>query len=321
MNLFGIIVFVFSICCFAVSRRADGLRKFDKSAALPVRGVAIALVLLGHLCDRVGLGEFSMASPAVAIFFTLSGYGLMKKAPCGFNGFWKACCKLLPIFLVLSVLYAIYLTFVDRFSVAILARNIRAGSSYLPIPFMWYIPAIISFYAIFYASSAIFSRRRSVLLLMVAGICCYWIFTALILKWPFYWWKTCFSFVIGAGYCLVESQVRYQIQRKPWLLLMSGIAFVGLIAITNLGCFHVRFVAEHLVYAVSGLVFVVGAYFVSPPKALSWLGGISYEIYLVHGIFVEEIARLHLATGVYCCLVIGLSLCVAWALNRVRGIW
>ena len=53
--------------------------KFDKEATLPLRGILVLLVVVGHSLGAVGLGRYSLAFPAVAVFFFISGYGLMQK--------------------------------------------------------------------------------------------------------------------------------------------------------------------------------------------------------------------------------------------------
>lgn len=70
------------LSCIAIFYRKDEFAPFDLAHTLPLRGILATLVVLGHLDDVISgqtkiLMPFHMATPAVAVFFFMSGYGLM----------------------------------------------------------------------------------------------------------------------------------------------------------------------------------------------------------------------------------------------------
>ena len=70
------------LCCIAIFHRKEEYALFDIAHTLPLRGILAILVVLGHLDTVVSaqtkiLMPFHMATPAVAVFFFMSGYGLM----------------------------------------------------------------------------------------------------------------------------------------------------------------------------------------------------------------------------------------------------
>ena len=61
----------------------EALDGFGKRETLPLRGILVMLVVLGHLVGEVAtkghpLAGLSWATPAVGVFFFLSGYGLFR---------------------------------------------------------------------------------------------------------------------------------------------------------------------------------------------------------------------------------------------------
>lgn len=70
------------LCCIAIFHGNVKYAPFDLTHTLPLRGILATLVVIGHL-DNVISGQtkilmpFHMATPAVAVFFFMSGYGLM----------------------------------------------------------------------------------------------------------------------------------------------------------------------------------------------------------------------------------------------------
>lgn len=275
--------------------------QFDKKATLPVRAILILLVVLGHSFDYIHLSNWSFAYPAVSVFLFISGFGLVRKYhsekfsqmpfSIALQEFIKCCRKLLPIFAIISVVYAIYLRMFTCWTLDNLVQNIIEGSSFLPIPFMWYVPAIIVIYACFYLASVLSKSQGQFLLIMTILISAYWLVVAILFRWPFYWWKGIFAVVFGLTISLYEAPLRGFLSKHGggYVAFSALMMMVFGMSISNM--FLVDFIADHICYALLGVAVLLICYRVAiNARLLNLIGSASYEIYIVHGIFVVNFA-------------------------------
>lgn len=324
-----VLIFLLLIGLFGAGMRAcrtGYMFSFDKEAVLPLRGILVLLVVVGHSLAAVGLGKYGLEFQAVAVFFFISGYGLMQKRLRAngnplYGGFRHAAVKLLPAFLIASATYMVYGSFVGWGDS--LLCNIVEGSSSLPIPFTWYVLAIFALYGVFYLSDRICREDRAMLVCVTIGVVFYWVLTALVFKWPFYWWKAVGGFVAGIVFAKTEGRLKGVIVKSPSkVLIIAGGALLGIYGLDSVAYFPIRFLADHLFLAVLGPVVALVMYGIRIPKSFGLLGVVSYEMYIVHGAFVRS--PLHDISNALCyvCVIV---LCSAvsgaalhWCVKGVR---
>ena len=194
-------------------------------------------------------------------------------------------------------------------------RNIAEGSSSLPIPFTWYVPAVFALYGIFYLSDRICRKDKTMLACVTIGVAFYWVLTALVFKWPFYWWKAVGGFVSGLLFAANEVRLRSAIAKSPVAVyIVAVLLFVGIYGLDRVGCFPIRFAADHLFLMALGPLVALVLYRIRIPKAFGAVGLISYEMYIAHGAFVWSLQHafpskaLYIATIVICAAVTGVAL-------------
>ena len=288
------------------------LLTFGKEDVLPLRGLLVLLVVVGHSLAAVGLGKYGLGFQAVAVFFFLSGYGLMKKRMQANGnplrgGFWHAVVKLAPAFLIASAAYMLYVSMTG--GTVPLTHNILKGSSSLPIPFTWYVPAILALYGIFYLSDRVCRKDKAMLVCATIGVVFYWVVTALVFKWPFYWWKAVGGFVSGFLFAANEARLRSAIGKSPvTVYIVVGLLFAGIYGLDCVGYFPIRFVADHLFLMALGPLVALVLYGVRLPKAFGVIGLISYEMYIVHGAFVWNLQHAFSSKALY---VVAIVICAA----------
>ena len=112
MSLVLVLLVLLIVSCVQDIRR-KGIDPFDKTAVQPLRGLLVLLVVSGHSVCALEMPQYSFAYPAVAVFFFISGYGLMqKRLHANGNslrgGFRHSVVKLLPAFLIASAAYMVY---------------------------------------------------------------------------------------------------------------------------------------------------------------------------------------------------------------------
>lgn len=147
------------LCCIAIFHRKEEYALFDISHTLPLRGILAILVVLCHLDTVVSaqtkiLMPFHMATPAVAVFFFMSGYGLMlsfTKKGCSYlqNFILKASIKLLMPLLATTCLYQGLLFILGDFSFEKILIDLASGIE-TPLIHSWYVYALFLFYLLYY---------------------------------------------------------------------------------------------------------------------------------------------------------------------------
>ena len=200
--LYGIVLFRRTVL-----HAGDGntLAPFDLPHTIPLRGLLALFVVAGHLDNVVGhqtkiLMPFHMATPAVAVFFFLSGYGLMKsfqkKGGKYLDRFVvKSAVKLLIPLFITTVLYQFVLYAVGKFDRNLIVSNLKNGV--MPLIHSWYVYALFIFYLLFYAVFK-FAPKNTTRIMIIAGVMlAYYITMRYFIKWGFHWWLTCFAFPTG----------------------------------------------------------------------------------------------------------------------------
>lgn len=265
------------------------LHPFDVNATLPIRGILAVLIVCFHLGLRFEGTPMDMFSsfgnPVVSIFFFISGYGLMisylKKGDSYLQNFFqKRLSKLLPVLIVLSIVGATYQHTALHYSVSEILDNLLSGEP--PLPYSWFIYAIIYQYITFYIACKISHTSGQcilITLLMTLAIMC----ATHMAYWGSWWRISQPSFVLGMTVVVYEETFRQALVKRPFvitftvlLLILAGI----IIPPTHLA----TYVYSNLMPF--PILFTVYAFGAIGHKVWRFLGGISLEVYLVHGLSI-----------------------------------
>lgn len=296
-------------------RRTGCLHGFGKAETLPLRGLLALLVVIGHLNNRTGhtipgLNVFGWETPAVAVFFFLSGYGLWKSHMAD-SGYWRGFLlrslpKILLPFLILAGVYWIFL--------------LLSGGKFHGLHHVWYVKCLLLFYVISFVVFRFVPRHALVLIsLAVFG---YWFSMRFLHGSKSYWWMTCFAFPMGFLFSAGEDRIREFVIRRPWTACLTLVAI--LVAVSVPVCIpaarSVRFVEPF--YAVLGPAVAFCLYAFNGLErfgALCFLGTCSYEVYLVHGIFEYGFRRFGWSSPVYVTAVLAVALVTAVPLRLINA--
>lgn len=301
---------------------------FDQKHTLPLRGILAILVVLGHL-DTVVAGQtkiltlLHMATPAVAVFFFMSGYGLMisysKKGDNYLNRFViKSSIKLLiPLFLT-TLLYQTILLIGGNFSLSRIVDDFITGVE-MPLIHSWYVYALFLFYLFFFVAFKYVKINNSLkgkLLILVLLMLSYYVLVRYCLGWDFFWWMTCMAFPVGFIYCYLEDKIKHFVYTN---FLLVPIIIIVLLVIKFLSNPQTPICGE-LPYLLLGPI--VALILCKSPlpidnKSLNFLGTISFEIYLVHGIFEKLFIGYIDSPYFYILVVIFATISMAWLLHVV----
>ncbi len=266
------------------------------------KGFFAIIVILHHLSQRISEGAIlrnftGIGYLAVAIFFFFSGYGLQKKNlsdPTYSHGFLI---KRIPTILIP---YAI-MTFIYWLTYALLG-DVRTISDMWtefykwgnPIVwFSWYVVSILAFYIAFYLLMKIFKQNKPGIIL---GSVAYYVLYVIILRklsYGTWWYMTAFIPIVGIIWASYNEKIT-EFLKKTAFFLMPLIWVLYLILDYYKPQIRSAFPPsweEAIFCMIMSLVFVLGVILTSTKfkfgnKLLNFLGNISFELYMVQGLFM-----------------------------------
>lgn len=328
MLTLGFSVFFWMCVCACVLKWKRKLCQFDRAATVPLRGLLVLLVVFAHLAikgiDPAGvLGCFKWQNAAVAVFFFMSGYGQMcalKSKPEYLDGLIKrtAIKLFVPFLIILSSVVCGEILFGGLDMARVL--SICKRGDFILVPHVWYVVVLFVLTIVF---SVLARRLRGVYLL-------FGVFVAVVslgglfkcgFHWPRWWWLSLHAYPIGMFYCYSEERLRQIIKGNAWLYVVAGSLFLAVCILNGLFRFNE---IEGVMRAMIGPMVAMGFYVLPIPqrcKALSFLGVISLELYLCHGVVRQWMLRI--ASGDWRTtaglLSVVVAIGVAWLLHKLVG--
>lgn len=337
--MFAILRFIFCVCIgiflsWETFAKENTLKTFSGKETLHLRGILCLLIILGHATHDVAeqgamsweaVGRWcNWAVPVVSTFFFLSGYGVQKgfaaKGTDYLKGFWrKRLGKLLPALILVTVVAAVARVYMLGYQ---WANTMHLASGILPLGLSWYVYALMLFYAFFWVVAEISEKclrvshmasSAAILLLIVVYIC-----ATHSADWGGHYYVSAPGFALGYWYSGVESDIRQYVSKHAALssfgVILLLISLVPLRFVPQLGVF-----GEVAVYWFVPLALVLICYLGGFPKWkwLCFIGGISYELYLVHEVFLIAFHSYASYGWLFVAAVYVASIFAAWGLKRI----
>jgi peptidoglycan/LPS O-acetylase OafA/YrhL len=280
------------------------IKPFDVDATLPLRGILALLIVVYHLSHNFQTSPLyigiiaSCDGPVVSTFFFLSGYGLVKsyqkKGRRYLDHFLtKRLGKILPLFLILSAVFVIFPLNPTLSSAATLFGLLRGET---PLPYSWFIVAITYFYVAFYGSCRLSKSPNRLICNVAIATALYYAITVS-LNWGGRWYSTSPAFLLGVVMAVHE-------RKYLWLLVNRRVALVGLyvaLLLTSIAMqsHYFSFIPQNALMGrvlyftlvpISVMIAVNTLGMVSN-TLLRYLGNLSLDIYLLHGVFITLFVR------------------------------
>lgn len=324
MYLFLIVLFLlygFSL----IKPYRENFYVLTKDRTIGLKGLLSICIITFHLQAGVDLSVLSLfnswGAPVVSLFFFLSGYGLMysyiKKGKRYLDGFVRQrLWKILEPFFIVMLLFVL-LNSLDEGYVMFPTWEDIICKGRMPLPYSWFVVAIIIQYLLFYFS---FSLDKIAIKYKIVLVFLLTIVIMVLMKAVGYeraWWVSSLAFPIGLVYCYKESYWNIVFRRKIWKIALIPIGSI-LIFIVVLSKIEILFA---LVYVLIPLMII---YLISymgglQNKYLMLLGEISYETYLFHGVAINLLRGKHiyiLSDCLYVSFVYILTLLLAFMLHK-----
>lgn len=289
----------------------DGYLSKDSTGAL--KGLLCVVIFFHHFAgffesfDILYYILVHIGFLAVALFFFVSGYGLAVSAK-NKDGYVKTFLpkRLLRVLVPYWVCLLLYMLAALIFDIPtkspVNPKNILlslAGASEIAEN-SWFVPAIIFLYVLFWLCMRFFKRNTALLLMfsVMAALSGVFIATGRMTVWS----SSFFGFYIGVVWGFYQERLETFFRRlfyPKWLLaaLATGL-FLGLKVLANRGGLVW---GEHLAELFASVLFcavcVLTLFKVKIGNgALTFLGVISFEVYLLHGLFIQ-VAKGWFGTG------------------------
>lgn len=284
MLLFAGCIFLLYVISFSRS----AVMPFDKSKVLPLKSILALCIILHHLSYRTDiLMPFRpLGAPIVALFFFISGYGLMynymrkgKYYLSGFAGKRIIKALLLPFIIALFIYCALNYQSLPSLSEAV--SNMIKGNPILP--YSWYVYGILIIYTVFLITAKCFAKN----LIVINTI--FTILFAFLLSYKGYdrcWYISLLAYPSGLLYSKYEKQI-VESWNNNKVLYYSVVPFsmvlLALLVATE------NELAYMFAYILIPLVFVntlskVNIERLGRVKIIILISGLSYELYLSQGI-------------------------------------
>lgn len=296
MILFAVIV---AILYVLTSVRAANISVFTKDKSDSLKSVLSIIIVLHHVYLSMGYGFLSQfkswGAVVVSIFFFISGYGLRKsfslKGDEYLHGFIKKRILqsiLIPFGSILLLQCALSLTFEHGIELTALLKN--NGER-------WFVVTILYLYLTFWLSAKLGSVKRLDMLLFIS-IMLYYIIMRNV-GFDRCWYISVWAFLCGVLYCRYEPCIISCYKDISVLKYIS----IPILSLTMVGLYvsgaYVKFGSEllySLVYVIIPVICCVLSTSLkferlNGSRVLRYLGGISYEIYLCHGVVILFLAK------------------------------
>lgn len=305
------------------------LNALSRAETLPLRGVLALLVAFGHI-DLVAFGGGDYArilhfgSEAVGVFFLLSGYGMMKslraKGAAYANGlFPRTLRKLAPAYLACIALFLPVLLIWGTDWLRECLHVFTRGDTFF-LPHSWYVPALLGWTALFALASRRFSGGR-VAAAVVAGAAVYYAVMVLANRWGPWWYRTAALFPLGVVFAWFEADVRRLLERygRACGIALAAVTCGFLFGTDPFPALHRLPVVGDIPYVLLGVntaVFLLVTPVCGNCRVMDFIGGISYEIYLVHPVLYVPLVKLGVPVPVMETCAMALLIPAAWGVQR-----
>lgn len=322
-NLF-FIFFIFLITIQPVKCKSEA-NFLEQNTSVALKGIFSVVVVLHHVAqvtnDGILFRNFIfLGRLSVAVFFLLSGYGLMqqfKKAGYAYftSFFHKRLLNIIFPYALISLIYYLYFSIMQHsfISLSSLKEDLFYGN--LLVPYSWYIAVIILFYIGFYCVFKYISNIHIAHAVMYLYVLLYLYLIGTYSYFGSWWFHSCLAFCFGITLGLYEKRINsiflkyypatlfflffsYSLLEKLALFDYEQIWHYALILFFNLS---IGFLAIFVVYTCCRINII--------SKITLSLGKHSLFIYLCQGLPISFFRSdiIYLESDLFYCIVVFLS--------------
>lgn len=322
----GFVVVFLALTILVQDKSGKNTEFFDKSTSLSLRGFWCIVILLVHipeayqntLQDLIG----SFAYIGVTFFFISSSYGVMygivKKGDSYFEHFWKNRLKRLLIPMLISNVFMFLFTLIST-------KKCEFDSL---IQLTGWVRQLLYFYFIIWFVYRVVGKKFSdstkivivCILTLVLSLATYFVGENSVSGWPTEMWGCLY------GICLAinKEKIKNILSQKFFFLMPVFLITAGVAGLLYLKYKYVFFLGEYVLKVILGLlitmvIFVYNSKFKIGNVVNRFLGKISYEVYLIHGLsfLIVDYLIPGIDSGLFILLSIGITIILSVLINKI----
>ncbi len=324
----------------------------DKNNSNKIKGLLAILIVVHHLSIYIRYTVLfkiftTIGIIIVAIFFFYSGYGLMssylKKENYLKKFFSKRIMKvLIPYIIAVIITFLTYLLTKYKLTPMEIFNSFFDGEPV--VRFSWYVLVIFYFYVIFYITAKILKEKSKINIAIFIGTILYCLFATNYLSLNNWWVNSCFSFFIGVYWASYKDKYIKKLKNNKKVIICSIIiallsailvgiqfltsgysmsqikefkGFVDYIMKSPISIIFMNIICISLMMILFRILKKVNL----NDRLFNFLGNISFEIYLYHGIVMYLLRNQYCYLKwdfIYAILVIVFSIILAKLMNIVN---
>lgn len=158
-----------------------------------------------------------------------------------------------------------------------------------PLPFSWFIPAILIEYVGFFFIAK-FCKKVMPLVILMFCFNCIFALTTLALHFPSFWYTSIFALPLGMTIASVEYKLDKFANKTPYLFILT--ILIAVVSANYVSFFKPLYFLYNCTAAFATYL-LIRLFGFPKNRFFYWLGRISLEIYLLHGIFIYFITPVH----------------------------
>lgn len=308
-----ILIIIFLLSFFIKIRIRENQEDYlSKDYTIYIKGILALIVVFCHIqfnrINFVGFKVFNYVGDfAVALFFFLSGYGLIsqyiKKGDIYLKSFLKKrVLKIMFIYLFFNFIYIVYYLLCNNFESINLLKYVFIDKK-LIVSHSWYIIDILILYILFYIFAKKFNKNynnisKGILICsIIFGI------VLIVLGYEECWYVSLLSFYFGFFYKLFLDK-KVNLKNIIFLILCFVILECMLLLIDFINISMVKIYLTALIKNLACICFILivinlGKIIQFRNPFFKFMGNISLEVYLIHGLFENIFRNIHYISSNY----------------------
>ncbi len=266
---------------------------FSVENSMILRGLMAINVVLCHFSHYYGNGIIlpvftALGNLAVGIFFFLSGFGLMKqylnRPDYRKTFFRKRILKVIVPYMIFTVLYWLYYTLIGK-TYGLKDVILKLFTDEPLVTYSWYLVEIIVLYLFFWLFMHLIKteKRYMILLNLISYLVLFAFYKSR--NYVSYCYYSTHMFAIGIIWATYEEKINTFIQKYGKYLIVPSAAII-VVFFRNTPFYPLTEIAFLL------LIAVFFSHFSYQNRFLSYIGRISMEKYLIHGLMIMIFRRL-----------------------------
>lgn len=322
------IIVLLTFIMLVKDERGRNTNFFDKSTSASLRGFWCIVILLVHvpeayqntIQDLVG----SFAYIGVTFFFISSSFGvmqgIMKKGNSYFENFWKNRLKRLLIPMLISNIFMFLFILVTT----------KKCEFDLLIQLTGWVRQLLYFYFIVWFVYRVAFKKFSkntkniiiCILVVIVSLATYFVGENSISGWPTEMWGCLYGMYLA----LNKEKIQDILSRKFFVLLPVFLITAGVAGLLYLKYKYIFFFGEYLLKVLLGLlinmvIFVYNSKFKIGNTVNRFLGKISYEVYLIHGLsfLIVDYFIPGINSGLFILLSIAITIVLSILINKIAN--